>query len=228
MFPPATTRPLCRAVSCCAVLQGVPCSLQLLCGMAPFYCLPRVTEPLCRMLWCPDVSCCVMLCCAVLCCSVHPVHVCRSVAGLPLFCMLHSLRHLHCADLCAVPCCAVSCCAAVFTLFTSVALWLDSRFTANASGSEAFSTAGRAVKAGLTACDIVSESLVMGGGGGARVSHETKNFLGKGGRVWGLWQNRRVLYVGSVRGGCISGSVPVPSAYVNSPGGGGGGPARLC
>lgn len=46
---------------------------------------------------------------------------------------------------------------AVFTLFTSLALWLDSRFTAAAGTSEAYTTAGRAVKAGLTACDIVSE-----------------------------------------------------------------------
>jgi hypothetical protein len=72
---------------------------------------------------------------------------------LLLFCSSHSLR-----------CCRRSCClhlrlllSAVFTLFTSIALWLDGRFTANAGGSEAFSTAGRAVKAGLTACDIVSE-----------------------------------------------------------------------
>jgi hypothetical protein len=47
----------------------------------------------------------------------------------------------------------------VFTLFTSIALWLDSRFTSSGGGSEAYTTAGRAVKAGLTACDIVSEWL---------------------------------------------------------------------
>lgn len=46
---------------------------------------------------------------------------------------------------------------AVFTAATSVALWLDSRVTASSGTSEAFSTAGRAVKAGLTACDIVSK-----------------------------------------------------------------------
>ncbi|WIA24070.1 hypothetical protein OEZ85_013681 [Tetradesmus obliquus] len=46
---------------------------------------------------------------------------------------------------------------AVFTAFTSVALWLDSRVGSQAGGSEAFTTAGRAVKAGLTACDIVSK-----------------------------------------------------------------------
>uniref|UniRef100_A0A383W3Q7 Urea active transporter n=1 Tax=Tetradesmus obliquus TaxID=3088 RepID=A0A383W3Q7_TETOB len=46
---------------------------------------------------------------------------------------------------------------AVFTAFTSVALWLDSRVSSQAGGSEAFTTAGRAVKAGLTACDIVSK-----------------------------------------------------------------------
>eukprot|EP00882_Tetradesmus_deserticola_P003386 GHRQ01003582.1.p1 GENE.GHRQ01003582.1~~GHRQ01003582.1.p1 ORF type:complete len:665 (+),score=225.71 GHRQ01003582.1:267-2261(+) len=46
---------------------------------------------------------------------------------------------------------------AVFTLFTSLALWLDSRFTAHSGSSEAYTTAGRSVKAGLTACDIVSK-----------------------------------------------------------------------
>jgi hypothetical protein len=50
---------------------------------------------------------------------------------------------------------------AVFTLFTSIALWLDSRFTATSGSSEAYTTAGRAVKAGLTACDIVSECPVL-------------------------------------------------------------------
>lgn len=45
----------------------------------------------------------------------------------------------------------------VFTLFTSIALWLDSRFTSHSGSSEAYTTAGRAVKAGLTACDIVSK-----------------------------------------------------------------------
>jgi hypothetical protein len=48
-------------------------------------------------------------------------------------------------------------CTAVFTLFTSIALWLDSRFTAGGATSEAYTTAGRNVQAGLTACDIVSE-----------------------------------------------------------------------
>jgi hypothetical protein len=70
---------------------------------------------------------------------------------------------------------------AIFTLFTSVALWLDSRFTASSGSSEAFSTAGRAVKAGLTACDIVSEYLcffhsalcVCWGGGGCLCECQT-------------------------------------------------------
>jgi hypothetical protein len=52
---------------------------------------------------------------------------------------------------------AAAAAAAVFTLFTSIALWLDSRFTSHSGSSEAYTTAGRAVKAGLTACDIVSE-----------------------------------------------------------------------
>jgi len=46
---------------------------------------------------------------------------------------------------------------AAFSICTSIALWLDARVTEGGSGSENFSTAGRSVKAGLTACDIVSK-----------------------------------------------------------------------
>eukprot|EP00775_Hariotina_reticulata_P012232 gene12232-12370_t len=46
---------------------------------------------------------------------------------------------------------------AVFTLFTSIALWLDARATSGSKTSEAYTTAGRSVQAGLTACDIVSK-----------------------------------------------------------------------
>lgn len=46
---------------------------------------------------------------------------------------------------------------ALFTLLTSVLVWLDYRFGGTSSTSEQFSTAGRTIKAGLTACDIVSK-----------------------------------------------------------------------
>ena len=46
---------------------------------------------------------------------------------------------------------------ALFTLLTSVLVWLDYRFGGTSHTSEQFSTAGRTVKAGLTACDIVSK-----------------------------------------------------------------------
>ena len=87
---------------------------------------------ICSLLQPPDR--CVVLCHAVLCCKVYPVHFNCSVAWLRFTACQESLNH--CAACCgvlmyrAVSCCAVLCCAAVFTLFTSVALWLDSRFSA--------------------------------------------------------------------------------------------------
>uniref|UniRef100_A0A383VGD7 Urea active transporter n=1 Tax=Tetradesmus obliquus TaxID=3088 RepID=A0A383VGD7_TETOB len=46
---------------------------------------------------------------------------------------------------------------ALFTLLTSVLVFLDYRFGGASHTSEQFSTAGRSIKAGLTACDIVSK-----------------------------------------------------------------------
>eukprot|EP00775_Hariotina_reticulata_P003269 gene3269-3546_t len=46
---------------------------------------------------------------------------------------------------------------ALFTLLTSVLVFLDHRFGGSSHTSEQFSTAGRSIKAGLTACDIVSK-----------------------------------------------------------------------
>lgn len=46
---------------------------------------------------------------------------------------------------------------ALFTLLTSVLVFLDHRYGGSSSSSEQFSTAGRSIKAGLTACDIVSK-----------------------------------------------------------------------
>ncbi|WIA11581.1 hypothetical protein OEZ85_011686 [Tetradesmus obliquus] len=46
---------------------------------------------------------------------------------------------------------------ALFTLLTSVLVFLDYRFGGSSHTSEQFSTAGRSIKAGLTACDIVSK-----------------------------------------------------------------------
>ncbi|GBF99241.1 urea-proton symporter-like [Raphidocelis subcapitata] len=46
---------------------------------------------------------------------------------------------------------------ALFTLLTSVLVYLDYRYGGTSHTSEQFSTAGRSVKAGLTACDIVSK-----------------------------------------------------------------------
>ncbi|GBF91782.1 urea-proton symporter, partial [Raphidocelis subcapitata] len=46
---------------------------------------------------------------------------------------------------------------ALFTLITASVTWLDHRFGGTSQTSEQFSTAGRSIKAGLTACDIVSK-----------------------------------------------------------------------
>ncbi len=45
----------------------------------------------------------------------------------------------------------------VFSLLTSGMVWLDDKFGGASSSSESFSTAGRSIKMGLTACDIVSK-----------------------------------------------------------------------
>lgn len=45
----------------------------------------------------------------------------------------------------------------VFSLFTSFMVWLDERYNGVVGGSENFSTAGRSINVGLTACDIVSK-----------------------------------------------------------------------
>jgi Na+/proline symporter len=45
----------------------------------------------------------------------------------------------------------------IFTLLTSVMVYADYRFGGTSYTSEQFSTAGRSIKAGLTACDIVSK-----------------------------------------------------------------------
>jgi len=45
----------------------------------------------------------------------------------------------------------------IFSLLTSGALWLDDRFSGVHESADHFSTAGRTIKVGLTACDIVSK-----------------------------------------------------------------------
>jgi Na+/proline symporter len=45
----------------------------------------------------------------------------------------------------------------VFSLLTSGMVWLDEKFGGASNTSENFSTAGRSIKMGLTACDIVSK-----------------------------------------------------------------------
>jgi urea-proton symporter len=45
----------------------------------------------------------------------------------------------------------------VFSISTSVLVWLDHRFAGTRQTSENFSTAGRSIKASMTACDIVSK-----------------------------------------------------------------------
>lgn len=46
---------------------------------------------------------------------------------------------------------------AVFSLITSFMVWLDDRYNGVVENSESFSTAGRSINVGLTACDIVSK-----------------------------------------------------------------------
>jgi urea-proton symporter len=46
---------------------------------------------------------------------------------------------------------------AVFSVFTTLLVWLDHKYGGTESTSEQYNSAGRSIKVGLTACDIVSK-----------------------------------------------------------------------